>query len=115
MGSVSVRQINLARSHVVVAEVGFGNILLDFSDRPLISNLIKGSVGAGNLVVTLPDDDVPVLIKINDSWLCSVNVSKSLKKIGQNTFANVAYQNHPKNSLTFDLEVAMGKIIFKDK
>jgi len=115
MGSVSVKQINLARSRVVVAEVGFGNMLLDFSDKPVVSNQIKGSVGAGNLVVTLPDEEVSVLIKINDSWLCSVNLSKSLKKIGQNTFANVAYQNHPTNSLTFDLEVAMGKIIFKDK
>jgi len=115
MGSVNVRQINLARTRVVVAEVGFGNILLDFSDRPVVSNEIKGSVGAGNLVVTLPDEDVPVLVKINDSWLCSVNLSKNLKRIGQNTFANTAYQNHPKNSLTFDLEVAMGKITFRDK
>ena len=115
MGSVNVRQINLARTRVVVAEVGFGNILLDFSDRPVVSNEIKGSVGAGNLVVTLPDEDVPVLVKINDSWLCSVNLSKNLKRIGQNTFANTAYQNHPKNSLTFDLEVAMGKITFRDR
>ena len=81
MGSLSVKQINLSRSRVVVAEVGFGNILLDFSDRPVVSNQIKGSVGAGNLVVTLPDEDVPVLVKINDSWLCSVNLSKSLKKL----------------------------------
>jgi hypothetical protein len=115
MGNLTVKQINLSRTRIVLAEVGFGNILLDFSDKPLVSNQIKGSVGAGNLVVNMPDEDVPVLVKINDSWLCSVNLSKSLKKIGQNTFANAAYSDHPKNSLTFDLEVAMGKIVFKDK
>ncbi len=114
MGSLSVKQLNLSRARVVMAEVGFGDILLDFSGRPLVSNLVKGSVGAGNLVITLPDEGVPVLVKINDSWLCSVNLSKSLKKIGENTFANAAYAN-AKNGLTFDLEVAMGKIIFKEK
>jgi len=115
MGSLSVKQLNLSRARVIRAEVGFGNILLDFSGRPLVGNQVKGSVGAGNLMITLPDDEVPVLVKINDSWLCSVNLSKSLKKIGENTFANAAYTANPKNGLTFDLEVAMGKIIFKEK
>lgn len=115
MGTLNVKQLNLSRARVVMAEVGFGNILLDFSDRPMVSNQIKGSVGAGNLVITLPDDEVPVLVKINDSWLCSVNLSRSLKKIGENTFANAAYTANSKNGLSFDLEVAMGKIIFKEK
>jgi hypothetical protein len=115
MGSLSAKKLNLSRSRVVMAEVGFGNILLDFSNKPFVKNHIKGSVGAGNLVITLPDEDVPVLVKINDSWLCSINPSKNLKKIGENTFANAAYSRNAKNGLTFDLEVAMGKIIFKEK
>jgi hypothetical protein len=115
MGSLSVRQLNLSRARVVIAEVGFGNILLDFSNKPIVSNHIKGSVGAGNLIITLPDDDVPVLVKINDSWLCSVSTCKSLKKIGDGTFANASYGRDQKNSLTFDLEVSMGKILFKEK
>lgn len=115
MGSLSVKQMNLSRSRAVLAEVGFGNIMLDFSNKPLVSNHIKGSVGAGNLVIALPDEEVPVLVRINDSWLCSVNLSRSLKKIGTNTFANAAYSNNQKNGLTFDLDVAMGKIIFKER
>jgi hypothetical protein len=115
MGSLSAKKLNLSRSRVVMAEVGFGNILLDFSNKPFVKNHIKGSVGAGNLIITLPDEDVPVLVKINDSWLCSINPSKNLKKIGENTFANAAYSRNSKNGLTFDLEVAMGKIIFKEK
>jgi len=35
MGSLNVRQLNLARSKVVVADVGFGNMFLDFSSRPV--------------------------------------------------------------------------------
>ena len=107
--------VNLSRARVVVAEVGFGNMAMDFSDTPVVSNHIKGSVGAGNMIIILPGDDTPVMIKINDSWLCGVTPTKGLKKICSNTFANDAWGRDQKNALTFDLEVSMGKIIFKEK
>lgn len=115
MGSLTVKQLNLARSRVVMADVGFGNILLDFSDRPTISNHVKGSVGAGNLVVLLPAKDVPVMVKINNSWLCSLELSKNLKRVSESTFVNNAYSAGSKDALTFDLDVSLGKIVFKEK
>lgn len=115
VGSVTVKQIDLTRSKVILADVGFGNLSLDFGSKALPRNTIKGSVGAGNLIIALPNDDVPVLVKITDSWLCSIHLCKSLKKISENTFANAAYSHDPKNAMIFDLDVSMGKIIFKDK
>jgi len=115
VGSVTVKQVDLTRSKVVLADVGFGNLSLDFGAMPERGNRIKGTVGAGNLVIALPSQEVPVLVKITDSWLCSVNLCKSLKKISDNTFANAAYSQNAKNALIFDLDVSMGKIIFKDK
>jgi hypothetical protein len=115
MGSLTARQLNLTRSKLVLADVGFGNMLLDFSDKSTMSHHIKGSVGAGNLVIHLPGNEVPVIVKISDSWLCSVSLSHNLKKIGENTFANSAYRKNAKDALSFDLDVSMGKIIFKDK
>ncbi|HNP95580.1 MAG TPA: hypothetical protein PKJ63_08115 [Cyclobacteriaceae bacterium] len=115
MGSLQVRQLNLAKSRVVMADVGFGNILLDFSDRPSNSNHVKGSVGAGNLVILLPGPETPVKVKINNSWLCSLDLCKSLKRVGENTFVNTAFENSDTNALTFDLDVSLGKIVFKDK
>ncbi len=113
LGSVNVRNINLSRTRVVMADVGFGNMMLDFSNKPLVSNKIKGSVGAGNLVIILPVNDTPVLVKIHDSWLCSVTMPAGLKKIGENTFANATYTKDAKNALSFDLDVSMGSIVFK--
>jgi len=115
MGSLTARQLNLTRSKYVLADVGFGNMLLDFSDKPSMGHKIKGSVGAGNLVIYLPNNEVPVLVKITDSWLCSVHLTHNLKKIGENTFANAAYSKNAKNVLAFDLDVSMGKIVFKER
>ena len=115
LGSLNVRQLNLSHSKVVIAEVGFGNIFLDFSNRPEIMPTVHGSVGAGNMIIVLPDETVPVMVKINESWLCSVNLSRNMKRIGTNTYANPAYSRNSRNALTFDLDVSMGKIIFKEK
>ena len=115
VGSLNVRQLNLSKSKVVLVDVGFGNMYLDFSNKPLVNNRVKGSVGAGNLVVQLPSEDIPVLVRINESWLCSVTLSKSLQRIADNTFANAAYEKNSSNALTFDLDVSLGKIIFREK
>jgi hypothetical protein len=115
MGSLNARQLNLAKSKVVIAEVGFGNMMLDFSNKPIAGNHIIGSVGAGNLVIQLPEESVPVIVTINESWLCSIHLSRSLKKIGPNKFANASYTKDSPNPLKFDLDVSMGKIVFRDK
>jgi hypothetical protein len=113
LGSLNVKNLNLSRTKYMVADVGFGNMTLDFSQRPLVSNRIKGSVGAGNLVIILPSPETPLLIRIHESWLCSVKLPQGLKKLKENTFVNDAYKKDAKNSLTFDLDVSMGSIVFK--
>lgn len=114
LGSLTVKNLNLSRTKYMVADVGFGNMMLDFSNTPAISNKIRGSVGAGNLVVILPSSETPVMVKVKDSWLCSINVPSSLKKVSEGTYANAAYKKDAKNALVFDLDVSMGSIVFKD-
>lgn len=113
LGSVNVKGLNLSKTRHMIADVGFGNMFLDFSSRPMVTNNVKGSVGAGNLTIVLPTDDTAVLIKIHDSWLCSVKMPKSMKKIGDNTFVSASYTKDATQALTFDLDVSMGNIIFK--
>ncbi len=115
VGTAKVKNLNLARAKYIKADVGFGNMVLDFSNKPLVGNEIKGSVGAGNLIIIMPQADVPVLVKIRDSWLCSVSIPKNLKKIKENTFVNAAYTADSKDAMVFNLDVSMGNIIFKDK
>jgi hypothetical protein len=113
VGSVDVRQVNLCRSKVMVADVGFGNLELDFSQGPVVANRVFGSVGAGNLDITLPGADVAVMVRIKDSWLCSVRLSKTLQPVGENMYANEAYTKNGKDALIFDLDVSLGNIRFR--
>ncbi len=115
LGSVAVRKINMSKSKHVVADIGFGNLLLDFSDKPEVKSNVKGSVGAGNLLIVLPPKETPVKVTINDSWLCRVKLAKVLKHIGDNTFVNEAYAEDAEDLLTFNLDVSMGSIEFKER
>jgi hypothetical protein len=115
LGSLYVKNINLSRARYTAADVGFGNMTLDFSaNAPLVSNRIVGSIGAGNLTIILPSAETPVLVTINDSWLCSVKIPEVLKKVRPNTFANDAYSENATNALVFNLDVSMGNIIFRE-
>lgn len=114
LGSLNVQNLNLSRTHYTRADVGFGNMTLDFSSTPLVTNRIEGSVGAGNLTILLPSEQTPVLVRINDSWLCSVKIPESLRRIRPNTFANASYSEDAKNALIFNLDVSMGNIIFRE-
>jgi hypothetical protein len=42
LGSLNVKNLAMAKTHYMVADVGFGNMMLDFSGAPLVSNRIKG-------------------------------------------------------------------------
>ena len=115
LGSLNVQNVNLSRARYTSADVGFGNMILDFSSNaPLVTNWIEGSVGAGNLTIILPSDQTPVLVKINDSWLCSVKIPERLKKVRANTFASAAFSEGAENALIFNLDVSMGNIIFRE-
>jgi len=115
LGALNVKRLNLTRAKYVFAEVGFGNMMLDFSDVSDSEKEVKGRVGAGNLTIILPNENVPVLVKITDSWLCKVKMLNGYTKIGDNTYVNASYTNGAANLISFDLDVSMGNIIFKEK
>lgn len=113
LGSVSVKNLCYARTRNVVADVGFGNMILDLSAKPLVPSTVKGSVGAGSLIILLPDRATPIMLKVHNSWLCSVSMPAYFKKIDDNTFTTASYSQNAANPLLFDLDVSMGNIVFK--
>ncbi len=115
LGSVVVHNLCLSQARHVIADVGFGNMTLDMSNKPTNALNVHGSVGAGNLTIILPDEGTPVLVKVKDSWLCSVKMTSALRKISEGTFATPAYTGNATNPMVFDLDVSMGNIIFREK
>ncbi len=114
MGSVNVEQMGLSRSKKVIADVGFGNLSMDFSQVPINKSDISASVGAGNLIIILPEKGVPAIVRVNNSMLCKVRLSNSFHEISDNVFINESYAENADNLLSFNVDVSLGRIVFKE-
>ncbi len=113
MGAVTVKRLNLSKAANVIADVGFGDLTLELMENAEISTNIKASVGAGTLKILLSKSKTPAIIHVNNSLLCRVKLNKDFREIRKNVFVNTTYDEDADNLITFNLDVAMGNIIFK--
>lgn len=115
MGSLRVDRFNLSRAKELTADVGFGKLYLDMSDKLANDCTVRASVGAGSMEVVLPADDVPTIVYINNSALCKVKMCDSFRQLEKNVYVNKAYNGDTDNLLTFHVDVAMGSLSFITK
>lgn len=115
LGNVVVSKLYMTRAEYIQAEVGFGSMQLDLTEPPSVPSHIRASVGAGTLEVLIPKNDCSVIIKIKDSMLCDVKLTKSFKEISENVFVNEEYDENASNQLSFEVDVSLGNILFKEK
>lgn len=114
-GDIEVKDLNYALAKEIIAEVGFGSLSIDCGSDWKTNSRVSASVGAGSLNIILPPQEVPIIIRINNSPLCNIRMASNFKNIGHNTFANQAYIDKPHESMEFILDVGMGTIAFKNQ
>lgn len=113
LGSLTIHKMNYSRAATVIADVGFGALLVDYSRKLDYPSSVHASVGAGNLIIGLPqNDDIPVIINIQDSPLCHVKLPKGYKKVKKHVYASNGYHVNANNILSFNLDVVVGQIKF---
>jgi hypothetical protein len=86
---------------------------MDFKHARQITTEVTASVGAGKLEVILPNSDIPVKININDSPLCRIKIPEEFQQSSSKEFTNLENSKDDGNYLTFNVDVAVGNIIFK--
>ncbi len=113
LGSLTVKKMNYSQAQTVIADVNFGALILEYSDLLNSPSNVSASVGAGNLIIGLPEEEeYPVIINIHNSPLCHVKLPRHFKKIKKHTYVNDIYHKNAPNILSFDLDVAVGQIKF---
>ena len=108
-------EVGRSNARYVFANVGFGDLFLDFSEGTETRCDVKASVGAGDLVIAIPTDHTPVLVKVRSSMLCQVKLASSFEEIEDDIYVNEYYKPDARNLLTFKVDASMGNIIFKEK
>ena len=112
-GSIQVNKMERIRAKNVITKIGFGNVRLDYKYMKQKCN-VKASVGAGNLEIILPQDKrIPVIIHLEKSLLCSVQMASDYEEVEENIYINKNYHVDAENLLSFYVEVALGLVHFK--
>lgn len=113
LGSLSLHCLNHTRAKEVIANVGFGSLLLHITPQNTGPCHVSASVGAGNLVVKLASSSTPVYIRFSGSPLCRIKLPAFLKQVGDNIYVNEAYEADSESATRFDIDVAMGQVSFQ--
>ncbi len=112
MGSFKAEDLDHARAKYVLAEIGFGKAVLDFTHPVTTSCEVKANVGLGKLLVLLPKNE-PVIIYLKDSPFRGLSMMKDFEEVEKNVFINRAYTADAQNLLTFKVDVSLGNIDFR--
>ena len=113
LGELEARQVSLSNARNIIADVGFGSLYLDFTEKSQVKSIVNATVGAGNLVVNANESINPMIIYIQNSPLCRIKIPKGFTEIRENVFVNSQYDQDAENLITFNIDVTMGNIIFK--
>lgn len=112
LGDVEIDRLNMARAKVVVAEVGFGTLTMNFEEISEIPSEIWVRVGAGNLTINMQEEATPMMIRIKNTSYRKLKMPTDFVKIRENVYVNGAYQPEATNLLTFNIDLAMGSVVF---
>lgn len=115
LGDVEIERINLARAKNILAEVGFGSLVLDFDEQSQVASDIWARVGAGSLTINLPIEEVPVIVRMKDTSYRKLKLPEGFEKIRENVFVSSSYSPEAENILTFNIDLSMGSVIFTNK
>lgn len=113
MGTVVIDRMHAAKAKYVATDVGFGTVILDLRESPEHTCNIKAMIGAGKLYVLMPEKGVPAVVNFKSSPLCKISFEQDFKQEEKGVFVNTSYCSSADNLITFDLDVALGNIIFK--
>jgi len=112
MGSFEAKNIHLSRSKNIIADIGFGNVKIDFGNAEFINTNVWAIIGAGKLEIILPPNKIPIKININDSPLCHIELPKDFVKSNDQIFQSPDFDKNQENIINFNIDVAVGNIVF---
>ena len=115
LGDIEINQLNLAKAKVIMAEVGFGTLVLNFSKQPEVAAEIWARVGAGNLEIELPSESIPMIIFMKNTSYRKLHVPKNFKMVRENVYVSQAYDPDAPNLQTFNIDLSMGNVVFAEK
>jgi hypothetical protein len=110
MGTVEVKNANYTNARIIILEVGYGKIDLNYSNGLASVSQVIAAVSGGNIYLKLPPDSTPVKIRMKKNPMCRTVFPKYLKSIDKETYVTRGYKPSDPKLLELILDVGVGSI-----
>ncbi|SEF55181.1 hypothetical protein [Algoriphagus boritolerans] len=110
MGTVEVQKANFANAKIVIIEVSYGKIDLNYSDGLASSCQVIAAVSGGSIHLKLPPESNPVKIRMVKNPLCRTVFPKYLRSIDKETYVTKGYKPSDPKLLELILDVGVGSV-----
>lgn len=110
MGTVEVQKANFTNAKILIIEVSYGKIDLNYSDGLASSSQVIAAVSGGSIYLKLPPDSNPVKIRMKNNPMCRTVFPKYLKSIDKETYVTRGYKPSDPKLLELILDVGVGSV-----
>jgi hypothetical protein len=110
MGTVAIQNANYANAKILIIEVSYGKIDLNYSGGLASSSQVIAAISGGSIYLKLPPDTNPVKIKIKNNPMCRTLFPKYLKAIDKETYVTRGYKSSDPKLLELILDVGVGSV-----
>lgn len=110
MGTVEVQNANFANARIVIIEVSYGKIDLNYSNGLSNTSQVIAAVSGGSIYVKLPPESSPVKIRLKKNPMCRTVFPKYLKAIDKDTYVTRGYNATDPRLLELILDVGVGSV-----
>jgi len=115
MGTLTGVNVAHSKADIMIFDVNYGKVDLDFKDhfegqKPC---KISATVGAGSVIIKLPEPQYPYLVKIRSTAMCRTQLPNYLSSQGGKTYVSKGYKKNASNLMTFEIDVSVGSLTLK--
>lgn len=110
MGTVEVQKANFTNARIVIIEVNYGKIDLNYSDGLASSSQVIAAVSGGSIHLKLPPESNPVKIRLKKNPMCRTVLPKYLRSIDKETYVTKGYKPSAPKLLELILDVGVGSV-----
>lgn len=110
MGTVEIQKANYTNAKILIIEVSYGKIDLNYSGGLARSSQVIAAISGGSIYLKLPPDTNPVKIRIKNNPMCRTVFPKYLKAIDKETYVTRGYKSSDPRLLELILDVGVGSV-----
>jgi hypothetical protein len=110
VGSIKINYVDHLNTKVLRTSAKYGKIEIGFSPLHKNEAQVYASIGAGRMLITLPNGEVPVILRLKKSRLANIKLPEDMERRLEGEYTNAHYYVNAPGVIHLFIEVNAGSV-----